>query len=136
VSTCSFHVGKIGISFLTKIPTSDANLQDSSGSSGLLPPTIDERRNLDSIPASLATNIFPTVGPLVFLDRGATTKLSITSSYQGRYIYIYIYIYIFIYLSIKYNFITENETISIGKCTFFGVGLILRGVVYGRTNMG
>lgn len=73
---------------MTKMPTCDAKLQDSIGSSGLLPPKIDERRNLDSIPASLATSILPTVGPLGFLDRGATTKLSITCGYQGIYMYI------------------------------------------------
>ena len=73
---------------MTKMPTCDAKLQDSSGSSGLLPPKIDERRNLDCIPASLSTRILPTVGPLGFLDRGDPTKLSITCGYQGIYMYI------------------------------------------------
>ena len=65
----------------------DAILDDSCGSSGLLKPAItDVMGNLVPIRAILFLRDFKVIAPLGFLGRGATTNLSITSSYQGMYV--------------------------------------------------
>ena len=65
----------------------DAILHDSRGSSGLLnPATADVMGNLLPIWAILFFSDFKVVGPLRFLRQGASTNLSITSSYQGIYV--------------------------------------------------
>lgn len=70
-----------------KMPVIDAILEDSCGSNGLLKPAItDVMGNLVPIRAILFLSYFKVVGPLGFLGRGATTNLSITSSYQGMYV--------------------------------------------------
>ena len=70
-----------------KTPVIDAILHDSRGSCGLLnPATADVMGNLLPIRAILFSSDFKVVGPLRFL--GATTNLSVTSSYQGIYYYI------------------------------------------------
>ena len=94
----------------------DAILHDSRGSCGLLnPATADVMGNLLPIRAILFSSDFKVVGPLRFL--GATTNLSVTSSYQGIYYYI-----------------KEHAIISIGTRTKFGATLIFKEeVVSGRT---
>ena len=98
------------------MPVIDAILHDSRGSCGLLnPATADVMGNLLPVRAILFSSDFKVVGPLRFLRGGATTNLSVTSSYQGIYI-------------------KEHATISIGTRTKFGATLIFKEeVVSGRT---
>jgi hypothetical protein len=85
VFTCCLHVGKIGLSFLTKTPISDAIRADFLGSIGLLKPyCIYVMTSLLFILVTKSSSFFPVVGPLGFLiGIDATTNSSVRSSYQS-----------------------------------------------------